>query len=90
MPRQGVSSTFKYGVGYGTILGVCGALRLPVRHVTPAVWKRAAGLSKDKGASRRRACELWPAHSASFGRVRDDGRAEAALIARHGWEVGRG
>lgn len=42
--------------------------------------RRALGLSPDKGASRRRAIELWPAQSAMFARVKDDGRAEAALI----------
>lgn len=85
MPGQGVSSSFKYGVGYGVILGVLGALHTPVQTVHPGVWKRAAGLSKDKGASRRHAIELWPDHAASFKRVKDDGRAEAALIARYGW-----
>lgn len=83
-PGQGVSSVFKYGVGYGVILGVLGTLHIPIHHVTPAVWKKAAGLSKDKGASRRRATELWPDRADLFARVKDDGRAEAALIGVHG------
>jgi crossover junction endodeoxyribonuclease RuvC len=84
-PGQGGSSGFKYGTGYGVILGVLGALDIPTQRVTPAVWKRAAGLGRDKGQARRRACELWPAAADRFARVRDDGRAEACLIARHGW-----
>lgn len=90
MPGQGVSSTHRYGAAWGTVLGVVGALRIPLHHISPAVWKRAAGLSKDKGASRRRAVELWPEHAEAFARVKDDGRAEAALIARHGWLTTRG
>jgi crossover junction endodeoxyribonuclease RuvC len=85
MPRQGIASTFRYGMGFGCLLGVLGALHIPVETVRPAEWKRAAGLSSDKAASRRRACELWPAHAERFARVKDDGRAEAALIGRHGW-----
>lgn len=87
MPRQGVASTFKYGTGYGVILGVLGALEIPTHHIRPNVWKRTAGLGRDKGDSRRRAIELWPSHATSFARVKDDGRAEAALIARHGWQA---
>lgn len=85
MPKQGVSSSFKFGRAFGTIVGVLGGARIPVEYVAPTVWKRDARLSKDKGVSRRRAIELWPQHSALFARVKDDGRAEAALIARHGW-----
>ena len=84
MPGQGVASTFKFGVNYGVILGVLGAWDIPVRHVTPAKWKGALGLSKDKAASRQRAVELWPQCSHLFARVKDDGRAEAALVAWYG------
>ena len=84
MPKQGIASTWKFAQGYGTILGAVSGCALRCRRVTPAVWKRNLGLSKDKGASRRLACELWPAQSAMFARVKDDGRAEAALIAEYG------
>jgi len=40
MPGQGIATTFRYGVGYGGILGVLAALRLPHTTVTPAVWHR--------------------------------------------------
>ena len=51
----------------------------------------ALGLSADKGVSRRRAIELWPDHRKAFERVKDDGRAEAALLAWWWWkrEAGR-
>lgn len=81
MPKQGVTSSFNFGRGLGVLEGVALGAGIPVRYVTPAKWKKALGLTADKDASRRRACELWPGQSAMFARVKDDGRAEAALIA---------
>ena len=81
MPKQGVTSSFNFGRSKGVVEGVFAAAGRPIVYVPPAKWKRALGLSKDKGACRRRAIELWPAHADKFARARDDGRAEAALIA---------
>lgn len=80
-PGQGVSSTFGFGFSAGVVHGVFGALRTPVDIVTPATWKRHFRLGADKDESRARAIERWPQHAAQFARKRDDGRAEAALIA---------
>ena len=88
-PGQGVQSVRTSAARHGVLLGVLGAWDVPTELVSPAGWKRAARLGRDKTASRQRACELWPEWSPSFARVRDDGRAEAALIARHGLEPGR-
>src|SRR4051812_35325229 len=41
MPKQGVASTFKFGMAYGTVLGIVGALKIPLHLVTPTVWKKA-------------------------------------------------
>jgi crossover junction endodeoxyribonuclease RuvC len=38
-------------------------------------------LSADKGESRRRATQLFPDYADQWTRVKDDGRAEAALLA---------
>jgi Holliday junction resolvasome RuvABC endonuclease subunit len=81
MPGQGVSSTFKFGMGFGIVLGALGARRIPYTLVTPNRWKKAQRVTADKDTSRARACELWPAHAAKFARKKDNGRAEAALIA---------
>jgi crossover junction endodeoxyribonuclease RuvC len=86
MPRQGVASSFNFGKSYGIVLGVLGALDVPVTHPTPAAWKKAMGVTADKASSRRRATDLWPAMSGTFARVKDDGRAESALIARWAWQ----
>ena len=84
MPGQGVTSMFTFGQAFGQIEGVLAALGVPVTYVTPAAWKREMQVGRDKGSSRMRAMQLWPAHAASFVRVKDDGVAEAALIGLHG------
>ena len=83
MPGQGVSAMFNFGTGYGVIQGVLGALQIPMVLVSPAVWKKRAGLTgKEKDASRTLAQQLYPA--APLGRKKDIGRADAILIARFG------
>jgi hypothetical protein len=54
---------FRFGQAYGKILGVIGTLAIPVRHVSPANWKRALGLNSDGETSRARAIETWPAQA---------------------------
>jgi crossover junction endodeoxyribonuclease RuvC len=84
MPGQGVSSVFKFGEVLGIIRG-CLAF-VPTASVPPAVWKRAMGIPSGSGkdASRALATNLFPRHSSLFARVKDDGRAEAALLAVYG------
>jgi crossover junction endodeoxyribonuclease RuvC len=89
-PGQGAPGVLKMGTNYGIVLGVIGALCLPVEHVTPAVWKKAMGVTADKETSLRRARELWPTMADRFARKKDDGRAEAALIALYGMRKWRG
>ena len=81
MPGQGVSSTFKFGTAYGTVLGAIIALGVTTHLVAPTKWKRYFGLSADKEEARALALRLWPT-SEHFARKKDHGRAEAALIAR--------
>jgi crossover junction endodeoxyribonuclease RuvC len=52
-PGQGVASTFKFGQGYGSILGVAAALAVPVELVTPQRWKSVVlhGTAKDKASA---------------------------------------
>lgn len=87
MPRQGVSSTFKFGAAYGVVRGIVGSLKIPSHLVTPTKWKRHFNLSSDKEESRALALRLWPARAELFSRKKDHGHAEAALLARYGAEV---
>jgi Holliday junction resolvasome RuvABC endonuclease subunit len=83
MPKQGVSSTFKFGVAYGVALGVASHWR--TIHIPSQEWKKTFRLNgKPKDAARALAIELWPDHAALFARkARGQARADAALIALH-------
>ncbi len=81
MPGQGVSSMFQFGLSYGAIRGVLAGLRIPTTNVTPVKWMRDLKLNGGKDGSRQRASELFPAYAASFARVKDNGRSDAALLA---------
>ena len=54
---------------------------VPYELVRPAAWKKIMGVSADKGEARVMAQKLFPQIAQQFSRVKDDGRAEAALIA---------
>jgi hypothetical protein len=82
-PGQGVASVFKFGCGFGMVRGVIAASGVPLHLVSPAKWKRHFCLDADKENSRALALRLWPSRSDIFGRKRDHGRAEAALLARY-------
>jgi crossover junction endodeoxyribonuclease RuvC len=87
MPGQGVSSMFRFGESVGVVLGVLGALQMPVRWVTPQRWKKAAGIvGKDKDAARSMAIQLHPEVADMLTRKKDHNRGEAILIARFGGE----
>lgn len=86
MPKQGVASTFKFGVAYGMARGIVTGLGIPLHLVTPRRWKAHFHLDSDKDKSRALALRYWPT-STAFARKRDDGRAEAALLARYYAEV---
>lgn len=81
MPGQGVSSMFAFGQAFGIVLGVMAGLAIPTQTVTPAKWKKDLKLNGGKDASRAKAAQIWPAHAGEFKRVKDDGKAEAGLIA---------
>lgn len=80
MPKQGVASSFKFGVGFGSVLGVLQSMQLRIELVTPAKWKREVGLdSSDKKSSLHKARLLFP--DAPLTLAKHNGRAEALLIA---------
>lgn len=85
MPKQGLSSTFRFGMGCGIIHGVAGALRLPLALVTPSQWKGYHLLRSDKEAARAMAIRKWPEHARHLDRKKDADRAEALLIGDWYW-----
>ena len=85
-PGQGVSSMFRFGQQLGALEMAVAAKGQQLRWITPSKWKAHFGLSADKGAARKVAMERFPAVASLFARAKDDGRAEAALIALYGAE----
>jgi crossover junction endodeoxyribonuclease RuvC len=87
-PGEGAVGAFSFGRARGVVEGVCAGLSIPVQFLTPPKWKRIAGIAPGKSgakdAARSKAIQLWPAQAELFRRVKDDGRAEACLIAAAG------
>ncbi len=81
MPGQGVTSVFSFGRSLGIIEGALAACQISITLVPPQVWQKAAGVRGGKDGSRQRACELFPNYAKMFERKKDDGRADAALMA---------
>jgi crossover junction endodeoxyribonuclease RuvC len=84
-PLEGAVGGFAFGRCKGVVEGGLAALSVPVTFIQPAVWKRCVGIAPGKAgakdAARAEAIRRWPAQAGLFKRVRDDGRAEACLIA---------
>lgn len=85
-PHQGVSSTFRFGVGTGLLRGVVLALGIPLFEAAPSKWKRHFNLDADAEKARALAIRYWPT-CRGLSRRRDHGRAEAMLMARYRLET---
>jgi crossover junction endodeoxyribonuclease RuvC len=78
---------------FGKTIGACEMALVAafgaITRVSPPTWKFGVGIAANpdadkkarKNASRAKAIELFPEHAHLFARVKDDGRAEAALMA---------
>jgi crossover junction endodeoxyribonuclease RuvC len=83
-PKQGLSSTFNFGYASGLTVGVVAGLFIPHQLVKPQIWKTLMNLSPDKKLSLAKARLMWPSQAELFRRAKDDGRAEASLLAFFG------
>ena len=89
-PRQ--AGAFAFGFYTGIVHGVLAAVGIPILKVAPSQWKPAMGLrcgrdekpADTKDRARALAQQMFPDVAKSFARKKDDGRAEAALIAAYG------
>lgn len=89
-PRQ--AGQFQFGINCGLVHGILHAHRIPFELVAPASWKACYGIKRGedetkrdkKNEARQMATNLYPAHADKFSRVKDDGVAEATLIALYG------
>jgi Holliday junction resolvasome RuvABC endonuclease subunit len=84
--KEGVSSSFTNGYGYGLWIGIIKALDIKHRVVTPMEWKKV--MIGDKGADKSISCELakeiFPQAELYTKRGRAlDGRGDALLIGEY-------
>ena len=85
MPGQGVTSMFSFGRSAGIIEGILAAYEIPYSFVRPQAWKKEFRLTgKDKDASRGLCLREHPEVADRLTRKKDNGRADAILIARYG------
>lgn len=87
MPREGVSSVFKFGVNVGTWKGMLKMAGIPYDEVTPQKWQKEMfdsvlkkGMDR-KAMSLERARRLFPNAAGFLTRKKDHGRSDALLIA---------
>lgn len=102
MPRQGISSAFVFGRGYGRTESVFELLGFRVTYVQPERWKKHYGLLRPRqtkakamapslSVTEMKAQSVAKAKSlfpgAQLSLAKHHGRAEAMLIAKYGQEV---
>ena len=87
-PGQGVASMFKFGMGYGALLGVAAGLGIPVELVTPQRWKGKVlhGTAKDKDAAIAYCRRAFPSVQIVLPRCKkpNDGMADALCLLEYG------
>lgn len=78
---QGAAASFEFGRATGIVQGVVASYNIPTILVHPSAWKSAMGLTSNKKESLDLAKRLFPDFRHYFLRMKDDGRAEAILMA---------
>ena len=89
-PRQ--AGQFQFGINTGVLHGIMYANDIPMTLVSPVLWKASFGLQRaetetkreKKDEARKMVQGLYPDQAHYFDRVKDDGVAEAVLIALYG------
>lgn len=89
-PNDSGPGAFSVGNGYGAIRGVLAAVGVPYTIASPQKWKKALGITADKDGARARASQLLPQAAGQWPLKKHDGRAEAALLALHGFRDNAG
>ena len=87
MPGQGVASSGAFMRAFGNVEMAIVSAFVATEYVSPQKWKKHFGLTADKDESRRAASRLLPRSAHLWARVKDDGRAEAALLALYGAHI---
>lgn len=83
---QGAAASFAFGKFTGVVHGILASYCIPIFFAKPAVWKLQMGLTSKKQGSLDLAKKAFPAHRNRFSLQKNDGVAEAALLALFGAE----
>lgn len=87
MPTQGVTSMFHFGENFGFLKGLLFACEIPILEVSPHLWKKEMGVTKEKSTSIEKAKECFPEVNLKPNKrckKDSDGLAEAILIGLYG------
>jgi crossover junction endodeoxyribonuclease RuvC len=84
MPKQGVTSMFRFGVSFGAIQGIVATMGIAMTLVRPQRWQGFHRCGPSGDAARQRAVQLYPAVAPLLARKLDANRADALLIAAWG------
>lgn len=88
MPKDGRAAAFAFGWAAACPNILAAAAGWRVHLARPSVWKVQMGLAgQTKDGSRRKASQLFPGYSHLWARAKDDGRAEATLLAYYGSRI---
>lgn len=81
LPRISGLTAFSMGHSEGLVKGILTGFNVPYTLIRPAEWKKTMSCPKDKDAARMRASQLMPQFAHNWTRKKDDGKAEAAILA---------
>lgn len=87
MPKQGVSSSFKFGTNFGIWEMACAAMGWPTELITPQRWRKILDSSvpqkPEKEDLRQYALRRWPEAAQFLAHKKDHGRSEALIMAAY-------
>lgn len=84
--KQGIASSFTFGVMYGWLLGMLDTIGVSYQAVSPQKWKKEYGLNSDKAKSIEVCHRLFPnveLKRTDRCKKDDDGIAEALLLSEY-------
>lgn len=84
--RQSPNGLFEFGFAAGALQQAVVSALLPMMLISPQTWKVCYGLRggrENKDMSRQKASMMFPGAAHMWARKKDDGRAEAVLLAHY-------
>ena len=84
--RQSPNGLFEFGFAAGALQQAVVSAGLTMVLIPPATWKAVYGLRggrENKDMSRQKANQMFPGYAHKWERKKDDGRAEAVLLAHY-------